>query len=179
MKHLWIAGLLILVATNSSASRPERLSCQAAPRAYPAAPATRNDTLRGVQAVHDCVAQTVEAKLRPMPQTLAFWPRLLDLAIIAILVSGLIWAARGRPISSRWAGGAILGVLILFGGRYWLNSTLTAHSESARERRLNGAEARWQLDMLRARQTPSDAVAADLAIKATERFITVALQTLD
>jgi hypothetical protein len=136
------------------------------------APAPREETFRQVTALHDCIARKAAVQSADLPVKLAFWPGVLDILMITLGAAALVWAARRKPIPAGAVGALASLVIVLALGRAWLHSGLQSYAATSQSRQFEAAETSWQLDMVRARQTSDSGAAADLAIKATERFVT-------
>ena len=169
---VWViaAAALLGVGSPATAERNDPACPASASRSSPGL-ASREETFASLRALRDCILVNRSAEPRSTPASAAFWPRLLD-ALLVLLVLGLGgWALMTRRFGRGWTMIVIASVFALTGGRLWLDHAFASRADAQAARRLLAADARWQVEMVRARQTPDAQTANAVAIDATRRLI--------
>lgn len=138
--------------------------------------ASRQNTFQQIENVHDCLVKNAHSPTTPaLPIRLRFWTLLLDAAILLEAVGFAAWVAGGGTTTRNIAYGlaAIASLCVL--SRIALNGELTSDATASRERLIAAAEARWQLQMIRARHESNDENATSIAVAATERLVSASM----
>lgn len=138
------------------------------------AAAPRDETFAQLKQLRDCVLESRRSSSERPPASQTFWPRLLDALVILFVAAAVICAFVGKQFGKWWTLAGASAVVVLMGGRLLLDDGLALSAAERRDQRLDAADARWQLEMIRARQTPDADTASGVAIEATRRLIAAA-----